>query len=309
MKREDWWKNFGLGLELDASGVFIYNGIKTLHLLENISQSIDIFEILYNLSVGIERLHKVAIILLEHTDKTTIEELEKSLITHDTMGLSNRISKHKDMDLAGVHKEFLSILSKFYKCYRYGRYSVSAVPDIETEKEMFHKYLSKHLGVDVDETKSIFPVLNTDQIRKFVGKITKKIVNGLYIIICERTNELNIYTHELRYGSKAAKVFLGDRLDFIEESIVKREMLLYLMHPLAEGDHINFLRKLEPLTLDPGLAPGYIKALLNDTPEAYDYVAGEVEAQFEKISNARERMSMLEIMDNENILFSDDEEP
>lgn len=246
MKREDWWKNFALGLELDASGVFIYNGIKTLHSIENISPAIDIFEILYNLSTGIERLHKVAIILLEHNDETNIEELEKSLITHDTIGLSNRVSNHRDLGLAPVHKEFLSMLSKFYKSHRYGRFSVSAVPDIESEKEMFHKYLSKHLGLDVYETDSLFPVFNTDKIRKFVGKITKKIVDSLYDVICERARELNIYTYEIRLNSKAEKVFLRGRLDFIDESIIKREMLLYLMHPSTNGDHIEFLREWEP---------------------------------------------------------------
>jgi len=30
MRPDEWWKNFGLGLEVDASGAFIYNGIKLL---------------------------------------------------------------------------------------------------------------------------------------------------------------------------------------------------------------------------------------------------------------------------------------
>jgi hypothetical protein len=36
MRRDEWWKNFGLGLELDASGAFIYNGIKFLDSLEGL---------------------------------------------------------------------------------------------------------------------------------------------------------------------------------------------------------------------------------------------------------------------------------
>jgi hypothetical protein len=56
MTPEEWWKNFALGIELDTASTFIYNGIRTLEDLQSFQHPVDTFEILYNLSVGIERL-------------------------------------------------------------------------------------------------------------------------------------------------------------------------------------------------------------------------------------------------------------
>ena len=55
-----------MGIEIDASGAFIYNAIKQLHVIDTFNHPVDIFEILYGLSIGIERLQKTVIILLEH---------------------------------------------------------------------------------------------------------------------------------------------------------------------------------------------------------------------------------------------------
>ena len=56
MTPEEWWKNFALGMEIDAAGTFIYNGIRSLHELPTLNHPVDSLEVLYNLSVGIERL-------------------------------------------------------------------------------------------------------------------------------------------------------------------------------------------------------------------------------------------------------------
>ena len=58
MTPEEWWKNFALGMEIDAAGTFIYNGIRSLHELPTLNHPVDSLEVLYNLSVGIERLLK-----------------------------------------------------------------------------------------------------------------------------------------------------------------------------------------------------------------------------------------------------------
>src|SRR3954468_7264534 len=105
MKPDEWWKNFALGTELDVAGAFIYNGIKSLHDLELLDQPVDIFEVLYGLSVGIERLLKVAVILIEHDDQIDIEELEESLITHSIIELANRVQGHVGLGLADIHRE------------------------------------------------------------------------------------------------------------------------------------------------------------------------------------------------------------
>ena len=299
MKPEIWWKNFGLNLELDASGMFIYNGIKALDSIEGLGHPIDIFEVLYNLSVGIERLLKITIILLEHDEQMELEEFEKSLITHNSMELANRIDDQRDLNLSKIHREFLSIISKFYKSHRYGRYTMASVPNIDEEKRLFLKFIGKHLSIDTSIDDSLFAIPNTPQVKKFIGRIVAKISQSLYSVICDRAREINIYTYEIRSDSKAMKVFHGDRLDFIDEDLTRRELLLYLMHPTSDDEHIELIRSFDPLPLDPGLTPSYAKAVLKDTPSSLMYVSGEVEELYSEVSDIGERFEILELIDNE----------
>jgi len=308
MRLEKWWKNFEMGLEIEVAGAFIYNGIWHLHKINSLSQPSDTFEIMYNLSVGVERLQKIAIVLLEHKDGMDVEEFEESLITHNTMDLFNRIARHRPQDMSGVHKEFLSILSKFYKSYRYSRFSILSVPAIDAELKLFLHYIAKHLNLNIPEEDTQFGLPNDDRIRKFIGKVVKKICTSLFNIISVRARELNLYTYEIRHESKAGKVFLGKRLDFIYEDRIRREMLLFLMHPSSTSEHISLIRKYNPLPLDPGLTPGYIKYLINASPENSAYVSGEVIELYTEVEDVNERLQLLNIIDDEYHFYEDEEE-
>lgn len=301
MTPEEWWKNFALGIELDASGTFIYNGIKSLDELNSFQHPVDTFEILYNLSVGIERLLKIAIILIEHDECSDIEALEKSLITHNTIELVNRVNAKKDLHLSGLHKEFLAILSKFYKTHRYGRYSLSSVPNITEEKTDFLEYIEKHLKVDLSINNEFSFIGNTDQIRKFIGKTVKKIISALFTVVNKESHRLNIYTTELRGGSKALRVFYGTRLDFIDERIKRKEILLYLMNQNTSGSHIDLLRSIEPLDFDEGQIPQYIQALLSDS--ALSFVGDEVDELYTDVEDIGERLQLIDIIDNEYLSY------
>ncbi len=304
MKPTEWWKNFALGIELDAAGTFIYNGIRALHELHHFQHPVDSFEILYNLSVGIERLLKVAIILIEHSESEDLNSLEESLITHNTADLAARLDRCRPLSLSAVHREFLTILSKFYKSQRYGRYSLSIVPDIYEEKRSLLVFIKKHLKVDLDLENEFLPSPNTNQIRKFVGRIVRKISGSVFEVIKKRASELNIYTDELRRDSKAINVFYGDRLDFVDKDLKKKEFILFLMNPSVTSKHIELLRSQEPLDLDPSMAASYVKALLNDAD--LPYVEEAVDEAYTEISNVKERLQFLEVMDNDYISYSDD---
>lgn len=306
MNRDEWWKNFALGMEVDASGTFIYNGIHALDGLESFHHPVDVFEVLYNLSIGIERLLKVAIVLIEHDQHTDMETFEESLKSHNTVALAQRVGKGVDIDLSSVQWEFLSLLATFYKTHRYGRYSLSAVPDIEEEKKMFLIYISKHLNIPLATGDDFFPAQNTDRIRKFIGRVVKGIIWKVFSIIGRESTRLNIYTTELRGDSKALKVFYGERLDFIDERVKKKEMILYLMSQDARGAHIDLLRSCEPLDLDPAMTPYYIKALLNDRD--MHFVEGEIDVLYEEVENIAERLGFIGIVDDGNLSLEGDEE-
>lgn len=305
MRADIWWKNFALGIELDSSGMFIYNGIKAFDMLEMVYHPVDAFEIMYNLSVGIERLIKVALILLEHDIDGDIRKLESSLITHNTIDLANRLDDHRNLNYGNLHKEFLSILSKFYKSQRYGRFSFSTIPDIEPEKKAFICFFQKHLNIKPENIEDNFLTV-TDRTRTFLGKLIKKIIEPVFNIIQMRANELNIYTDEIRGDSKALKIFYGDKLDFISEAQAKKELLLFLMNSKEAGQHLDFIRSYEPLELDSELTPSYFKAIINDNylPNVLD----EVKESYSEIKNFQDRVNFLKIIDDEYISFDSPEE-
>ena len=138
---------------------------------------------------------------------------------------------------------------------------------------MFTLFNAHSLGNDIPDNETLSGIPNTEQIKRFVGKVVKKITDGLYEIISNRARDLNIYTYELRCDSKAMKVFMGERLDFLDEDKIRREILLYLISSKADSDHIKLLRDFEPLGLDPGLDPAYIKSLINHSPEHLAYIS------------------------------------
>ena len=74
------WKNFKLGTELQVSGSFIYNGLYCLDQMETFGFEEEVFEFLYLLSIGIERLQKIVLIIHEKIEDKTVKLFEKHLI-------------------------------------------------------------------------------------------------------------------------------------------------------------------------------------------------------------------------------------
>lgn len=93
MKPSDFWKNFKLGEEVSVSGAFIYNGIRRFYELRKLDHPDELFEVFYYLSIGFERLLKIAVVLIEHDDHGDQAALEKSLITHNHLDLLHRIRR------------------------------------------------------------------------------------------------------------------------------------------------------------------------------------------------------------------------
>lgn len=58
--------------------------------------------------------------------------------------------------------------------HRYGRYSLSIVPDIYEEKRSLLVFIKKHLKIDLDLQNEFLHPPNTNQIRKFVGRIGER---------------------------------------------------------------------------------------------------------------------------------------
>lgn len=207
MDHTEYWKNLPLAEELRISGTFLYNGMHRFHEMERLDSRADLFEVLYNLSVGFERLLKITVVFLEHDEATDQEKLEKSLITHNHSFLLKRIQKREKLNLSTPHNDFLCLLAKFYKSCRYDNYMLSSLFEPKKETDYFYEFLKKHLNVKIERKGDLWGVRNEDRYRKFIQKVILKISRELYNVIRVQASALRLYTYELPSESKAEAVF------------------------------------------------------------------------------------------------------
>ncbi len=308
MTRDQAWKNFNLGQELHVSGAFIYNGLRRFHEMRTLDNADEIFEFLYNLSVGLERLLKIAVVLLEHNETTDQQKLEESLITHNHLELLKRVRQHATLNLSAPHNEFLALLGSFYKTFRYDRFTLSSVYYLDRERMALTRFLSSRLQVDIENPSELFGTPNDTRYRKYIRKVVTKISSSLFDVIRTKASDLNLYTYELRDGSRAQSTFLG-QADLPAEEILWKELLIFLMNTTSSSGLIDFLRSIEPLDFDPELANEYLECFQSD--EAKAFVVDELQTLYGELENAGERLKVMEVVGNPNVYFespdSDDE--
>ncbi len=302
MHPDEYWKNFNLGTELDIAGRFIFNGLQAFHEMRSFTAEEDAFEFLYGVAVGIERLLKIAVILTEHDKVTDQDEFEKGLITHSHQGLVKRLKDNHELDFAGVHNEFVSILSSFYKSHRYGRYNLASVYEPARERDDLNAFLERHLSIKIDIDGMFTVTQNERRHKKFIGKVISKIVLPVFQIVRKEAGRLNLYTYEIENDSKASKIFYGESFDFEDEDILQVELIAYLASKEASGPNVSFIRDLiQPLPFDPALEADYFAALRSDRQK--QRVLGELEANYEDVEDFKERRELLELATSEHLSY------
>lgn len=304
MDRLTFWKNFRIGEELNIAGRFIYNGLRCCHEMEHFHHEDEVFEMMYHLSVGLERLLKVAVVLAEHDDSMDQEEFEKSLITHTHLVLLNRAAAKHDLRLSGQHKEFLNLLGTFYKSQRYGRYNIGSTSG--AERKAICSFVGKHLKIVIHDEFPFNITPNCPRIRRFIGRVVGKISTVLFDAITRDAGRLNIFTDEIRYDSKAAKIFLCQDFTFEKEALLVKELLLHFMKAEATTGHIGLLKQLEPLEFDIGLDAEHIQALLSD--EKKINVIGELDALYSDSKKRKDRWELLDLIGQDGVIVCSDDE-
>jgi hypothetical protein len=301
MKATEYWKNFQLGDELSIAGAFIYNGMRRFHEMRSFSFADEVFEVLYNLSVGIERLLKIAVVLVEHDDARDQAELESSLITHNHLELLARLKKRAKLNLGTPHNDLLALLGTFYKSLRYDRFTLASSYNPKAENEALVVFLEKHLSVAISRD-SMFGMRNEDRYRAFLRKTVLKICRDLYELLGNRATELNLYTYELQYGSKASSVFQRE-VDMGDEDVLWKELLIFFMNSEKTSGYIEFLRGIEPLDFDPEMTGDYLDSFRSDAAkgEAMD----ELEHHYEELGKEKrkERLEMMKIIGAPGVYF------
>lgn len=309
MKIDQAWKNFNLGQELSVSGAFIYNGLRKFQEMRVLDHTDEIFEFFYNISVGFERLLKIAVVLIEHNKNTDQNALEKSLITHNHLELLKRVRQHAKINLGKPHNEFLALLGTFYTTLRYDRFTLSSVYDLDRERGALCRFLSKHLQVEIEQSSQLFATQNNTRYRKYIRKIVIKISSVLFEVVRTRASELNLYTYELRHGSRAETIFLG-QADLPAEEVLWKELLIFFMNTKSSSGYIEFLRSIDPLEFDPELTDDYLDCFQSDSAKAF--VVDELDHLYSELNNPGKRLEIINVIGNPNVSFDSpdsDEEP
>lgn len=306
MDRSQFWMNFKLGEELRISGRFIYNGLRAFHEMDHLNYEEEVFEVLYNLSVGLERLMKIAIILIEYDNTIDRNEFDNSLRTHTHLELLRRVQQAHNLRLAAPHNEFLQILETFYKTHRYGRYHSTNMQAGGKEKDKLHAYIEKHLKIEFTSMPMTLSATNSPRIRGFLGKIVGKIASELYRVICQEASRRDIFTYELRYDSKAAKVFLRKEYDFINEEVLWRELLVFFINSERAFGHLGFMKWLKPLEFDPGLEAEYLQCFTSDERKLQHI--DELESLYAGVDKPGERLEAIKAIGDPYVDFEPVEE-
>jgi hypothetical protein len=306
MNTTDFWKNFRLGEEIHISGTFIYNGLRRFHEMSRLDRDDELFEFLYELSVGLERLLKIAVVLFEHTDAGDQDALEQSLITHNHLELMARLSKHVDFKLGASHNDLMALLGTFYKTLRYDRFMLSSVFQGAKEAKAVQGVLAKHLQVEFPEETSFWGVDNNDRYRKFIQRTVQKIAQKVYEAIVHRAGTLNLYTYELRHASKAQSVFLR-KVDINDEDVLWKEILIFFMNVEPSTGYLKFLKATPPLDFDPALVSDYLCCFKSDASKAN--VIDELEHHYEEMGaeSRKERLERLNAI-GKDLYFPEDED-
>lgn len=261
-EKDFFWKNFRLGTELQNSGTFIYNGIFHLDNIEYFRHEEECFEFLYNISVGIERLQKVLVVLIEHENVASQEEFEKSLRTHDHLKLLARIEAKHKLSFSKTHNKFLRLLANFYKSVRYERFNINSVYKPCQDRERLVEFIMSELKVKLTEG-PVRVIENTEQVKIFLGRLMKKISISLYKLIRKETSRLGIFTHEIRHNSKAYKIFIEEEFEFKNERLMQREVLLFLLKSFPDDELKKFINTITPLPFGQCHTNHYIESILN----------------------------------------------
>lgn len=306
MKPTDFWKTFKLAEELSISGTFIYNGLRRYHEMEKLDFSDEVFEFLYNLSVGLERLFKIAVVLFEHDNSINQDALEKSLITHNHLELLKRLKNHVEINFGKPQIGLLNLLSLFYKSYRYDRFSLTSAYHSKREIDAILTFLKKHLQVDIPNNLPFFGTQNKKRYRRFIQRTVMKISNTVYKIIEDRSHAIGLFTYELRSGSKAESVFLRE-VDISNEDVLWKELLIFLMNTNATSNYLKFLRNIPPLDFDEGLISDYLDCFQSDAAKAR--VMGELEWLYEELEgNKKQRIDLISFVGSPNVSFGEDDD-
>jgi len=297
--------------ELDIVGEFLYDAMIMLRKMKNLENETEVFYFLYHASVGIERLQKILLVLLQELDEQTFEIFEKDLITHSHQELNTRIVSTTNLKFDSKENSFFQLLEEFYKSCRYNRFNLFG--GLKKEKDILEKFLIGKLNQKYKKNPWIGEYIEvTPQVKKQLGKIMKSIAQKYYNQVKKCAHNQNLHTYELKTYSKAYSVFLGsdERRSLydisINEDIAYKELLIYLINS-SDSKHVRgFMEGIDPLCFDEALVNDYLCSILNK--DGLQELVDQVSELYADMEDVGDRLILLSPIGNPNCYFDSDDE-
>lgn len=303
-------KNFALCKEVSIAGKFIYDGMRDLNCVCNYADIDNIFGFLYKISVGIERLQKIAYILLKNPNEQDYAEIEKEIITHSHTLLQEKINARTKIKLNEHQNSFLHLLTNFYNSSRYDRFNLAT--SINNEQELFIKYIEERMQTNIEMDDFFVPEISKN-IKKFLGKVILGIAQTLYNTIYNQASAIGLYTYEVASDSKGMKVFLNSaeksslQEQMIDEHIAFKEFLIFLLNTKKSSNLYAFIKDIPSLNIDIAMIQEYLSEFVKC--EVPQQLIDEIEYLYKEDNiNIKERLDMLDCIGNTSCYFDDWEE-
>lgn len=109
--------------ELDVAGEFIYAAIDKFNKMNNFDQVGDNFFFLYHLAVGIERVQKILLVIINDVERDEIEDFLEKIKSHNHIMLHGKIKEKVNISFSKEQNDLLNLLSEFYNAERYARFN------------------------------------------------------------------------------------------------------------------------------------------------------------------------------------------
>lgn len=256
--------------EVDLAGEFIYAGLEKMNSMHSIDEPSEAFFVLYHLAVGVERLQKVLLVLVEDIQPNDMEIFLKGIKHHNHGELASEIKKHIKINFSKEQNAFLKMLADFYEKRRYDKYDFFSY-DMD-ELNSLSRYLSDNYP-DYEKCYSLLSdrYLINDDIREYIGRIVGKIGQKYYAEIHRISYERNVYSYELRVGSPAYRIFMTNdskasyQKELDKEKYAIKELLIFIHNSKKINSFFRFVNSIKPLDFDIALVEGYIKDLCKKT--------------------------------------------
>lgn len=298
--------------ELDVAGEFIYAAIDKFNRMNNFDQVGDNFFFLYHLAVGIERVQKILLVIINDVGRGEIKNFLEKIKSHDHKMLHGKIKEKVNISFSKEQNDLLSLLSKFYNAERYARYDFFSY-DFK-DRDLLIEYVQKYCkGISFDYSLCKKTPLNTDEVKEFFGRVIGRLCKKYYKAIEQESRNRNIYCYELRYNSAAERVFGGNEdKDSYQKKIDRekraiKELLLYLRSPREMNKFFEYIDEIESLPFDVALIQEYVADLCNKTVSV-DLI-DEVDYMYEEyVENKTEREQVVSLIGDRGVMFDWDED-